>query len=232
VAGLLTLALAAALLWRSKVAVATFGLGVAGLFAFGYMYFPGVLRHQGSLWLLFAAALWMGGGLGEDRRTWRSRVFLVLLAVHCAAGAYASWMDLRHPFSNGAAAAELIRREGLDRYPLLGHREPPAATVALYLGRPLYSPSRKVFVTHPDWGPRQRELTDPEVRCAARELAAREGGDVVLVRNKELPPWEELAPAGSTSGAIEATEDYYLYRLRYSRLGPAAEAAHCEGEIE
>lgn len=233
VAGLLTLALAAALLWRSKAALATFSFGVAGLFAFGYMYFPGVLRHQGYLWVLFAAALWLGGGAGFlDRRSWRSRVFLALLTVHCAVAAFASWLDLRHPFSNGAAAAELIRAKGLDRYPLLGHREPPAATVALYLGRPLYSPSRKIFVTHPDWGPAQRELSEPEVRCAARELAAREGRDIVLVRNKELPPWEELDPSGSTSGAIEATEDYHLYRLRYSRLGSTAQAAHCEGGIE
>lgn len=237
VAGLLTLALAAALLWRSKVALATFGLGTAGLFAFGYAYFPGVLRHQGSLWILFAAALWLGGGAAfgddqEDRRSWRARALLALLILHCAVAAFASWMDLRHPFSNGAAAAELIRAKGLDRYPLLGHREPPAATVALYLGRPLYSPSRKIFVTHPDWGPAQRELSEPEVRCAARELALRGGKDIVLIRNKELPPWEELDPAGSTRGAIEATEDYHLYRLRYSRLGPTAREAHCESKIE
>ncbi len=234
VAGLLTLALAVPLLWRSKVALATFSLGAAGLFAFGYAYFPGVLRHHGQLWLLLAAALWLGGGAGflEDRRSWRSRILLVLLILHCGAGAFASWMDLRHPFSNGAAAAKLIRSQGLDRHPLLGHREPPAATVALFLGRPLYSPSRKIFVTHPDWGPKQRELSDPEVRCAARELARREGRDIVLVINRELPPWEELDAAGSTSGAIVSTEDYHLYRLRRGRLEGTAPAARCEPVIE
>ena len=231
VAAVLMLALAAALLWRSKVALATFGLGAAGLFAFAYAYFHGVVRHQGYLWLLFAAALWLGGGAGfEDRRSWRSRVLLALLILHCGVGVYASWMDLRHPFSNGTAAAELIRSRGLDRHPLLGHREPPAATVALYLGRPLYSPSRKIFVSHPDWGPQQRELSPQEVRCAARELARREGQDIVLVMNWELPPWEELDPAGSTRGAIVATEDYHLYRLRISRLGSTAQVAQCASE--
>jgi len=173
------------------------------------------------------AALWLGGGFGNDRRSWRSQVFLTLLIVHLGAGVYASWMDLRHPFSNGAATAELIHREGLDRYPLLGHREPPAATVALALGRPLYSPSRGIFVTYPDWGPRQRELGDPEVRCAARDLARREGEDVVLVMNWELPPWEEVDAAGSRLGAIVATEDYRLYRLRHERLGRTEQAAGC-----
>jgi len=113
---------------------------------------------------------------------------------------------------------------------MLGHREPPAATVALALGRPLYSPSRKIFVTHPDWGPQQREISAPELRCAARELAAREAKDIVLVMNHELPSWQELDPAGSRVGAIVATEDYHLYWLRYSRLGPTAQAAQCESE--
>lgn len=232
-AGLLTLALAATLLWRRKVALVTFGLGAAGILAFGYVKYVGVLRHQGHLWLLFAAALWLGGGFQEDsqekRRSWRSRVLLLLLILHCGAGAYASWMDLRHPFSNGAATAELIRSEGLDRHPLLGHREPPAATVSLALGRPLYSPSRGLFVTYPDWGPEQREISDPELRCAARELTRREGEDIVLVINRELPPWEELEPAGARTGAIQATEDYHLYWLRYRRLGPTAQAALCAG---
>lgn len=228
-AGLLTLALAVALLWRSRVAVATFGLGAAGFLAFGYSKYLGVMRHQGHLWLLFAAAFWLGGGVGlQDRRSWRARALLALLIVHCGVAAFASWMDLRHPFSNGAAAAELIRREGLDRHPLFGHREPPAASVALPLGKPLYSPSRGLFVTHPDYGPQQRELSAREVRCAARDLARREAQDVVLVMNWELPPWEELDPAGSTNGAIVATEDYHLYRLRYGRLSLTAPAAGCE----
>jgi hypothetical protein len=231
-AGLLTLLLAGAFLWRRKVALITFCLGAAGLLAFGYVKYPGVLRHHGHWWLLFAAALWLGGGedLLGDQRSWRDRALLVLLVLHCAAGAFASWMDLRHPFSNGAATAELIRREGLDRYPLLGYREPPAATVALALGRPLYLPSRRAFTSYPDWGPEQRELSLEEVRCAARELARREAADVVLVMNRELPPWEELAPAGARLGAIESSEDYHLYWLRQGRLNGTTQAAHCLGE--
>jgi 16S rRNA G1207 methylase RsmC len=84
-------------------------------------------------------------------------------------------------------------------------------------------------VTRPDWGPEQREISDQELRCAARGLARREGGDIVLVINRQLPLWEELTPAGSTRGAIVATEDYHLYRLRYSLLGPTAQAAQCPG---
>jgi hypothetical protein len=227
--GVLMLALAATLLWRRKVALMTFGLGAAGILVFGYVKFVGFLRHEGHLWLLFAAALWLGGAW-QERRSWRARALLILLLVHCAAGAYASWMDLRHPFSNGAATAELIRLEGLDRHPLLGHQEPAAATVALFLGRPLYAPSRRAFVTYPDWGPEQRELSAQEVRCAARDLARREGEDIALVLTWQLPPWQEVDAAGSRVGAIVRSEDYHLYWLRHDRLDATTRAAHCEDE--
>jgi hypothetical protein len=226
-AGLLMLVLAAALLWRRKVALLTFLVGAIGILAFGYIKYIGVLRHQGHLWILFAAALWLGGDFQKERRSWRARLLLVLLIIHCIAAAFASWIDLRHPFSNGAATAALIRREGLDHHPLLGYREPPAASVALALGRPLYSPSRGIFVTHPDWGPEQRELSQQELRCAARELARKEAKDIVLVMNSVLPPWEELDAAGSTQGAIVSTENYHLYWLRHNRLGTTAQAAQC-----
>lgn len=227
-AGLSILTLAAALLWRRKAALAAFGLGAAGILAFGYVKYVGVMRHQGHLWLLFAACLWLSGGEGFlDRRSWRARALLILLVTHAGVGIYASWMDLRHPFSNGPATAKLIREEGLDHVPLLGSREPPAASVALPLGLPLYSPSRGVFTTHPDWGPEQRELSDPELRCVARDLTRREARDILLVMNRELPPWEELTPAGSRTGAIVSTEDYHLYRLPYGRLAPTSQAAGC-----
>jgi hypothetical protein len=233
-AGLLMLGVAVALLWRRKVALTVFCLGAAGLLAFGYVKYLGVLRHHGHWWLLFAAALWLGEGrevLG-DRRSWRARVFLLLLVAHCVAAAYASWVDLRHPFSNGAATAELIRARGLDRHPLLGYREPPAASVALALGgRPLYAPSRRVFTTRPDWGPEQRDLSLPELRCAARDLARREGRDIVLVLTVDLPPWEEVEAIGSRLGAIQASEDYRLYWLRYGRLDGTVQAAGCEGPV-
>lgn len=224
------LALAIALLWRARAAVLVFAVAASATLAFSYLFFFGQARHHGQLWLGFIAAAWVGGLAAPAfvRGSWRERVFHSLLVVHCGVAAFASWMDLRRPFSNGAATAALLRREGLDREPLLGHREPPAATVALYLDQPLYSPSRKRFVTHPDWGPEQRELTDAELRCAARELTAREGRDVVLVMNRALPAWMELDAIAAITGAIVRSEDYFLYRLRHDGLGSTAADAGCK----
>lgn len=230
-AGAATLGLAMAVLWRRKVALLTFGVGAAGLLAFGYVKYIGNLRHQGHFWLLFVAALWLDGGLRE-RHSWRARCLLILLLVHALVGLFASAVDLRHPFSNGSAIAELIRHDGLEDQPLFGHREPPAATVSLALRRPLYAPSRRLYATRPDWGPEQRELDPSEVRCAARELALREARDLFLVMTWELPGWREVEAVGSRLGAIQPSEDYRLYRLRHERLAATAAAARCDREMQ
>lgn len=230
-AGILTLCVAFAVLWGRRLPLAVFGLGAAALLAFRFFLMPGSIRHHGHLWLLFVAALWLGNGqtLLGDRRSWRSRMILALLIVHVTAAAFASWMDLRHPFSNGKATAAFIRNQRLDQHPLLGHREMPTTPVSLFLGRPLYSPSRKIFVSHPGWGPDERQLTRRELRCAARELAGLEGRDIVLVMNYELPAWQELDAAGSVLGAIETAESYHLYYLRHARLEATAAGAACSG---
>jgi hypothetical protein len=231
-AGLLILVVVVALLGRRRAALAAFGLGAAGLLAFAYLKYPGTLRHLGHWWLLAAAALWLDRGLAPRAEPgWRRAAVRGLLVVHGLAALFASAVDLRHPFSNAAATAQLLRDSGLDRLPLLGWREPPAAPVALALGRPLYAPSRKVWATHPDWGPEQRELTPAEVRCVARDLARRQASDVALVVNRELPPWGEIEPAGARTGAIQPSEDYRLYRLRRDRLAATAAAAACPAEL-
>lgn len=243
VAGLATLAFATAILLPCRAALAGFAVGGLGLLVFGYTKYLGTLRHHGHWWILFVAALWLAGGVepAVGGRSWRSAALTLLLVLHGAVMVYASWMDLRHPFSNGARAAEQLRKRGLDRYPLVGYREPPAAPVALALGRPLYAASRQAFTTHADWGPLQRDVTPEELRCAARGLARRLDRDVVLVLNEQalviLPmtngrprAWPELRAVGSAVGAIERSEDYYLYRLDRQSLGFTARNAACPGE--
>jgi hypothetical protein len=144
VGGLAALAFAAALLRRRQGALLLFLLGSAGFLAFAYVKYAGVLRHQGHWWLLLFAALWLArDSTAEDSAeetsaapsSRRSRLLpgllLALLAAHAGAALYASWMDLRHPFSNGPATADLIRKEGFDREPLLGFREPPVSSVEI-----------------------------------------------------------------------------------------------------
>jgi hypothetical protein len=103
--------------------------------------------------------------------------------------------------------------------------------VALALGSDLYFPSRGVFARYPDWSPEQRQLTEPELRCAARAFAERQGRDVILVMSRELPDWRELSEVGAVVGAIVPDEDYHLYRLRFASLAETATEASCSAAL-
>jgi hypothetical protein len=228
IAGAVLFLVAIAILWRQTAALVTFVIGGFGLLAFSYLKLIGESRHWGQLWLLFLAALWLGGGI-RDLRSWRALIVLILAVLHAGAALYASWIDLRQPFSNAGSVADLLRRSGLRDSALLGHREPPAAPVSLALGRPLYSPSRRRFVTHPYWGPTQREMSHEELRCVARDLTRTQGRDVVIVSNAPLPSWPESESAGASIGAIVKSENYYLYRMIYSRLEVTSLTSNCAG---
>jgi hypothetical protein len=228
-AGAAMLLLVAWLLRRSRPALLVFGLGAGLLLALSYTKFHGHARHHGHLWLLFVAALWVGGGLPPPARRFdrRRAVLLALLAAQVAGAILASWIDLRHPFSNGAATADLIREQGLEDLVLVSFRDSVAPAVALALGQPLYMPSRGRFATHPDWGPRD-QLDLVALRCVARALAERHRRDVLLVLNTRLgPPWPETSFVGARVGAIVPSEDFRLHRLHRERLPETAAASGC-----
>lgn len=228
VAGPLALAGAVALLWPRRAAVVTFVVGAAGLGTFAYAKYVGYVRHGGHLWLLLFAALWIGGGIVESERgcRWRYPLLVALLVLHAVAALVASTIDLARPFSGGPEAAQLIRKHGLDHLPVIGKNDPSSATVALALGRPLYSPTRRIFTTHPDWGPARRTASDEELRCSARELAARFGGEVVLAVTRNLPPWPEVELVARTRPVIERSERFRIYRFRLDRV-PGVDDAGC-----
>jgi hypothetical protein len=224
--GVFALSIAGLILASRKLALALFAIGVAGILAFTYFKFIGSMRHHGHVWLLLLAAIWIAGGMGNGvRRHWREWLLVGLLLVHVAAGAIASHQDLRHPFSNGERAAQLIRAKGFERLPLLGYREPPASPIALALRQPLYAPSRSRYATHTDWGPLQRDVSMDELRCAARALAQRERQDIVLVMTARLPDWPEARFEGAVEGAIVPNENYFLYRLAAADPSAAQDAA-------
>ena len=233
-AGVAALGLATIILWPRKLALAIFAMGTVAMLAFGYVKYVGLTRHHAHLWLLLVAALWLDRSvsiaqpLSAARRGIGEWLLLAVLVFQSLCTAWASWIDARAPFSNGDATAALIRANALDAMPMLGYREPPAASVSLALGaREMYSPSHDDFRTHTDWGPLQRDLQPQELRCAARRLAAREGRDVLLVLNAPIPHWPELQPVAAATGAIVPTENYWLHRLVFAQLPATLPSSGC-----
>lgn len=187
------LALACAWVLRKRPAALVFWLTANfGTLAFLYLKIPGHLRHHGHLFLALVAALWLAARAAPSRASSGEPVgtalLVPLLLVHLAAGLYASWMDLRHPFSSSFEAARFAARQGLDRLPLAGHGDHPSSCVALWLGREMYYPrgDRVGTWVRFDLG-RQPAPSREEVLAGVRRRAAKLGQPVLLFADFDLP---------------------------------------------
>lgn len=192
----LAAALALAFAWvlrRRPAALAFWLAATSGTLAFFYLKHPGHLRHHGHLFLALVAALWLAArersGESEARSATVGTALLVpLLLVHGAAGVYASWMDLRLPFSSSFEAARFAEERGLDRLPLAGHPDHPSSCVAMWLDREMYYPRGDRVGTWVRW---DRERMPPpsegEALARVRRRAVELGEPVLLFAGFVLP---------------------------------------------
>jgi hypothetical protein len=172
----------------SARALAAWLVGVASLLLFSYVKLPGALRHHGFLWVLAVACLWLAAADGAVGRRRQTLLLAPLLVVGVWAAAIAAWRDWREPFSGARCAAEEIRRQGLDRLPVVGSPDYAVSAVAGYLprGKLFYPASRREgsFVIWNLERAGQNALTQSEVVAVAKARDRGEG--VVLLLNERL----------------------------------------------
>jgi hypothetical protein len=231
----LALAAGALLLFARKPAVLfMFTAGTAALLAFRHFVFAGSMRHDGHMFVLFAACLWLAAlPLREwrlppalarwtgTRAGWAGTFVAVVLTVQVAAAAILYAADIRGHFSAAPMAADYLRKNGLHELPLAALPAPAGSSVAGLLDRPVYYPGIGGAGTYIRWDryPRARDRT-PTMDLLRPFIAAADG-DAILLLGTTFDDWDddldvvELArfPAG-----LEATEGYVLYRVR--RDGP------------
>ncbi|HSJ07814.1 MAG TPA: hypothetical protein VK936_14005 [Longimicrobiales bacterium] len=225
----------ALLLFARKPAVLfMFASGTAALLVFRHFVFSGSMRHDGHLFVLFVACLWLAAlPLREwrlpgvlDRWTvsgahWRGAFITGVLAVQVAAAAILYAADVRGHFSAAPLAADYLRENGLDELPLAALPAPAGSAVAGLLDRPIYYPGIGEAGTYIRWDRYPRERDRNPTMDLLRPFVAPDGTDVILLLGAPFDDWDdgldvtELArfPAG-----LEATERYILYRVR--RDGP------------
>jgi len=172
----------------SARALAAWLVGAVSLLLFAYVKLPGAVRHHGFLWLLALACLWLAAADGAVGRRRQNLLLAPFLVAGVWAAAIAAWRDWREPFSGARCAAEEVRRQGLDRLPLVGSADYAVSGVAGYLprGRVYYPASDRVgsFIVWNLARARQDALTQSEVVAAA---AARNRGErFVLLLNAPL----------------------------------------------
>jgi hypothetical protein len=209
-------------------ALALWLTGAGGMLAFWHVKFSGSLRHHGHLFLLLVAAAWIAtasrpwprpspalAALARLGERWRQPLLLGLLALHVAAGVFASAMDLVLPFSASPEVARFVEGRFPPTLPVVGDRDGPAMAVAGHLGRVLYYPASRRFGTFIVQDNRRRAVSPDDLLAQVRTLQAETGQDVLLVLTYPLPPGTSGVELVRRFGqSIVETERYHLYLAR------------------
>ena len=206
---------------RTVLFLYVFGLGVLHLFK--KLVFSGALRHEGHVFMLFLACMWLGQCYPEQRfpfrvveaaaerlRPYQDRLFLGLLAGQVVAALIASAIALQVPFSGSKAASDFLRSKHMDNMFIIGYPDYAVSSVAGYLNREIYYPQGNRMGSYVIWDNRRTHLKVPILELG-KKMAAERHEDVLVILNVRDPSGHEIS---SFQGSTVPSEDYHLYWVR------------------
>ena len=233
-AALIAIALALVFLFSiallaQRSAVLLYVLGTLLIFVFCYVKFGWAARHLGHYWLVLLASFWLFKNeekeLGPIRQRFLHRsakaggfIFLILLMLQCYSNGYATWADLRYPFSNQKAAARYIRKN-YPGWPVCT-QDYQALSLNAYLGYDLFQIAKLKtvpFVVWDQWGTQAVSVDSIPAQLGKTWLAQQR--NYLWITNKvyegpaRLPDSLQLTSVASFNGAIEEDENFSLYRV-------------------
>ncbi len=225
--GLLIVLLVAWAFRRRPGALTCWLLGAGGVMAFSLVKYGGSQRHHAHVFLAFLAAAWLAsalppapgaepqpGGRTRWRRAAPGAALWAVLLVQLACGLYASWMDLRHPFSASGEAAAFLVREGLDRRLIVADFDTRATPVLARLGRPRFLYARGLRTRMMIRWDRARlaPVAEADLIALVHERALGEEEPPVLLTSYPLSaPHPSFRLAARFPPGIVADETYFVY---------------------
>ena len=206
----------------------------------GHFIYPGSERHFGIVFLAFLAGAWVQRARAPSKLL--PRPVYVLLAVSSLASVLALIGSWYRPFSYDKAAADWLRRTGLDRMPLVGDEDTSAVDVAQYLHRSVYMIECSCEDTYLLYSTRRDNYKKTDEAQRVLEAAHHYHDEPILfMMVHEMHPNEReqllaegftIEPLASFSQAEEVSENFYFYRLELARKAagvqdePASERIH------
>jgi len=188
--------------------------GTFSLFVFSYFKFVGYLRHQGHFFILFIMCIVLMGRGGAGLRGAAKAFVIVILALQISAGAAASLLGWKHPFTAAKAAAQYIKEQGYSDFLIMGDRDYALTSLSGYLGKPILQLSSMRPGTYIIWNTdRIRELEPREIVSHANRIAAEQNRKALVVLNYPLPPGEagNLVKIAEFTRSVKKDETYFLY---------------------
>jgi hypothetical protein len=212
---------------RKRVVLLAYVCGAGALFVFKQVVFHGYcyLRHDGFAFILFLACLWLASGFPEEKfpldgverlGNWFARfqgwLLYAFLVVNVAGGLAASAAAFKIPFSQARAAADFIRENKMDQWPIIGDRDFPVSSVAGYLGRDVYYVTGNRVGSFIIWDKRRLTTYAGPVMVLATRMAAERRHKVLVVLSYPADHFGQgVSEVASFTGASEIYENYYLY---------------------
>lgn len=216
-----------------RPALIFYGLSSAFMLIFFYVKYPGFIWHHGHLFLAWIAAVWIwreaersAAGDARGFAGWRRWFLLGILGWQAVMGIRANALDWQRPYSAGKATADYIKKEGLDRLPIIADSDTYTVTVVGYLNKKVYYPRPGRFGTYYILDQkRNRKMVPEEILRQAGEMTRKDKTDVLILLNYDLVPAgggpaEGLLPPhmrkiAEFTDSLWQDERYYLYRMNY-----------------
>lgn len=217
---------------RKQKDLVLFFLICGGIFiAFAYQSIYGYARHQGHIYILLIAALWMNSARIRQEEegtvlfnTLAGYVLAVVFSIQVITSGIFYDKEIRYPFSNIPAMAKFVASNQLTRYSVCGYFDYATSPLSSYTYKPLYFPQSKSEAYFIDWSKSKPRLTvDEMLKNISDKLAERDS--LILISTSPLgqavtdfivrPP---LSMKASFLGAcdepcIVKDEVYYFYMI-------------------
>ncbi|QWR78299.1 hypothetical protein [Candidatus Magnetomonas plexicatena] len=218
------------IVFRRKVAAFYYMVAIAGITAFGYIFYEGSLRHRGHYYFASVAALWMCSyyPMGEFTKPSynvffnffernKNRFLTLIFSAGVIGALIANSLDYIYPFSEAHETAEFIKKNNWQNMPVSGFWDFAASGVSAYLDRPFYYPIPNKTGTFTVW--RSQSNINENALRATLMYRNTVKTDVLLVFNKPISFQDirryRLTPIKYFTQSIVLSEKFYLYVMRY-----------------
>jgi hypothetical protein len=212
---------------RKPVVLLAYGSGIGALFLFKYCVHFGGVRHDGHVFILFLACLWMASEFPDERvpllkldriadwfAPFQAAVLVGFLSLQAAVGLAVSVAALRVPFSEGKAVADFIHARHMEDMLIVGDEDAPVSTVAGYLDRDIYYIRANRMGSFILWDKKRlAEADQPVIELASREAATRRADALLILSYRAETIPSTAKELGSFQHSMSG-EDYYLYLIQ------------------
>jgi hypothetical protein len=215
---------------RKPVVLLAYTSGITALFLFKHRVHFGGVRHDGHVFILFLACLWLASEFPDEQAPilklqriadrfapFHDALLVGVFSLQAAVGLAVSVAALWVPFSEGKAVADFIHGRHMEDMLIVGDEDAPVSTVAGYLDRYIYYIKANRMGSFILWD--KKRLADahqPVVELATREAATR-SADVLLILSYRADTIPSTARELGSFQHSMSGEDYYLYLLQHDK---------------